>query len=248
MCDDWMSGLRLPLTGEQFQQLPRNPAYRYEFVEGAAHLSPRPRYYHALLDLTSVPGLDGDERTLIRPVREADWELLPEVFAAAFHHLPPLGHLEDEARLAAARKCLTFTRQGGDGPLIDRASLVAAAPEDARPRGAIVVTLLPDRDPSEPGSFHWDGPPPAAALARRLGRPHLTWIFVDVLAAGAGLGTALLHAAAGELRRLGFTELASTFMLGNHSSMLWHWRAGFRLAAHPFSRRRSKEPLSGSSW
>jgi hypothetical protein len=26
-------------------------------------------------------------------------------------------------------------------------------------------------------------------------------------------------------------------MLGNHSSMLWHWRNGFRLLPYPASRR-----------
>ena len=52
------------------------------------------------------------------------------------------------------------------------------------------------------------------------------------------MGTALLHAAAGALRALGYAEMVSTFLLGNDSSMLWHWRAGFRLLTHPASRRR----------
>jgi hypothetical protein len=37
---------------------------------------------------------------------------------------------------------------------------------------------------------------------------------------------------------MGFTHLASTFLLGNDSSMLWHWRNGFQLAGYPGSRRR----------
>jgi hypothetical protein len=32
--------------------------------------------------------------------------------------------------------------------------------------------------------------------------------------------------------------LASTFLLGNESSMLWHWRNGFQLLQYPGSRRR----------
>ena len=73
------------------------------------------------------------------------------------------------------------------------------------------------------------------------------WIFVAPMLAGQGIGTALLRAAVAELRTLGFSRLASTFLLGNHSSMLWHWRMGFRLTAYPFSRRRWNEPRSGSS-
>ena len=63
-------------------------------------------------------------------------------------------------------------------------------------------------------------------------------MFVAPLSAGRGVGTALLHAAVRELLALGFTELASTFLLGNDSSMLWHWRAGFRLLTHSASRRK----------
>jgi hypothetical protein len=52
------------------------------------------------------------------------------------------------------------------------------------------------------------------------------------------VGTGLLHAAAAALARLGFTHLTTTFLLGNDSSMLWHWRNGFQLVGHPASRRR----------
>jgi hypothetical protein len=40
------------------------------------------------------------------------------------------------------------------------------------------------------------------------------------------------------LRQLDYAELWSTFVVGNDSSMLWHWRSGFRLFPHPGSRRR----------
>jgi L-amino acid N-acyltransferase YncA len=53
-----------------------------------------------------------------------------------------------------------------------------------------------------------------------------------------GTGTALLGAAVRELLALGYSQLLSTFMLGNDSSMLWHWRSGFELLAHPGSFRR----------
>ena len=41
-----------------------------------------------------------------------------------------------------------------------------------------------------------------------------------------------------ELLAMGYKELASTFLIGNDSSMLWHWRSGFRLLAYPGSWRR----------
>ena len=63
--------------------------------------------------------------------------------------------------------------------------------------------------------------------------PHLTWIFVSPVDARQGVGTALLDVAVRALLRLEYTELASTFLLGNESSMLWHWRAGFKLLERP---------------
>jgi len=86
MCDEWMPRLELPITFEQFQQLPRNAAYKYEYFEKRAWLNPRPRYYHALLDLQPFADrpLEGVSRkTALRPLRPADWEELAPLFAAA---------------------------------------------------------------------------------------------------------------------------------------------------------------------
>ena len=106
--------------------------------------------------------------------------------------------------------------------------------------GAILVTLLPETDPCTWDSFHWKEPPPPDALARHLGRPHLTWIFVSPFYAGQGIGTLLLSAVVKALLDLGYAQLASTFLIGNDSSMLWHWRNGFRLQAYPGSYRKFK--------
>jgi L-amino acid N-acyltransferase YncA len=79
--------------------------------------------------------------------------------------------------------------------------------------------------------------PPADCIEKRLGRPHLTWIFVTRFLAGKGVGSLLLTAAVTKLRALGFTQLLTTFVLGNDSSMLWHWRNGFELLSYPNSIR-----------
>ena len=44
-------------------------------------------------------------------------------------------------------------RIGGDGPWIERASFIAL--ENHQPIGAIFITLLPDGDPCEFGSYEW---------------------------------------------------------------------------------------------
>ena len=232
MCDDWMPHIQLPLTIDQFRQLPRNAAYKYEYVNHAAHLSPRPRHYHALLDLRPM---EIDEAVALGPVRASELKRLDFLFAEAFRYIQPYGCLDDSMRLEAARHALERTRTGCDGPLIERASFVAQIEE--RPVGAILITLLPEGDPCDWESYHWAEAPPADCIERRLGRPHLTWIFVSPLEKGHGTGTALLAASVRGLLGLGFTQLLSTFMAGNDSSILWHWRNRFQLLAHPGSYR-----------
>jgi GNAT superfamily N-acetyltransferase len=240
MCEEWMKPLQLSIPIEQFHQLPRNPAFKYEYFDGKAWLSPRPRFFHGLLNLASLEtrSLDWiDPNTSLRPLNSADWDALPELFAAAFRNRQPFGALTEPEWPPVARRCLERTRTGGDGPWIEQASFLAFRPEGHRPIGAILITLLPDGDPANQDNYFWREQPPADYLTRRIGRPHLTWIFVHPFLAARGVGTTLLNAAGKALLQLGYRELATTFLLGNDSSMLWHWRNGFRLLTHPGSWR-----------
>lgn len=247
MCDEWMPLLKLAISYDEWRQLPRNAAYKYEYLSGQAWLTPRPKFYHGLLELPPL----AERRPLERPsgdvtlqlLTDADWEELVPVFAAAFDRQQPFSSLGRDERQTAARKSLEYTRSGGDGPLIPEASFIARDREQGTHVGAILVTLLPDVEPTEWGAFHWKEPPPPDCLERRAGRPHLTWIFVAPLSSGEGIGTALLDAAVCALLKLGYTKLASTFLSGNDSSMLWHWRNGFRLLAYPGSKRKMREEI-----
>lgn len=234
MCDEWMPVLQLPLDREQFHQLPRNAAYKYELINGQVYLTPRPKHYHAVLDLRPM---EESTEFCARHFEEADWEALVPVFARTFDRIQPFGSLDDATRREAAQKCLERTRTGGDGPWIERASFGALSEDKQRLIGAILITLLPLGDPCDWDSYYWKEPPPADCIERRLGQPHLTWIFVSPMEAGYGVGTALLAASVRELLALGYTQLGSTFITGNDSSMLWHWRCGFRLLTYPGSKR-----------
>src|SRR5438046_2509923 len=119
-------------------------------------------------------------------------------------------------------------------------STSVTGPCSARGRGTTMrgwrclLTLARSRSAVQPA-------PPADAVDQRRGQPHLTWVFVSPWVAGHGLGTCLLNRAAQALWKLGYTELLSTFLLGNDSSMLWHWRNGFELLAYPGSVRSMHE-------
>jgi L-amino acid N-acyltransferase YncA len=240
MMDEQMTTLRLRLTLEEFRRLPRNPAYKYEYLNDEAHLTLYPKLYHAVLPLPPPPVPEAPEPPadlVIREATEADLPSLEPVFTAAFARTQPLAGLTPEARAGAARQSLQRTVSGGDGPWVRQASFVAAEAPEGEPVGAALVTLLPEGDPCDWDSYYWQGPPPEDGVAGRLGRPHLTWIFVAPRRAGQGTGTALLGAVTRALADLGYRELVSTFLLGNEASMLWHWRNGFRLLPYPGSLR-----------
>lgn len=219
-----MPRIELPLTLEQFQQLPRNPAYKYDYIQGRALLTPWARHFHALLDL-STPRLAST--VPVRSLGAHDWETLVPLFAGSFRSSQPFASLDEATLLQASYQALERTRIGGDGPMIDPACFIA--PGKTGPTGAILTTLLPDGDPCDLESYVWRDAPPAGCVSLRLGRPHLTWIFVDPFVQGLGTGTALLGAAVQALLHLGYHQLLTTFILGNDASLLWHWRNGFKL-------------------
>lgn len=240
MTENFFHSIKLPLSAADFRRLPRNAAYKYELIGGEVWLSPRPKWFHAFLDLEPLqvpPTIDAQEAVTLRHLTADDWDDLPRLFAASFRTIQPYGSLDDVSRLEAARQSLEQTRTGGDGLLIERACFIAVAERGYR-CGVILPTLVPDVDLSDVDArCRWDEPPPADCLERRLGLPHLTWVFVGPLHAGHGVGSALLAATVRELLALGYERMASTFLLGNDASMLWHWRNGFRLLAYPGSWR-----------
>jgi GNAT superfamily N-acetyltransferase len=250
MIDRWFSEIGLSISFDQFKKLPTNPAYKYEYFDGKAWLTPRPKECHALLELPSWKG--GPiasavtlEPVSIRPLEAADRERLDTLFAGAFQRMQPFASLSEAQRLEAARDCLRFTYDGGDGPLIEPACFVAVDREDNHLRGSILVTLMPDVDLSEALDLRWRKPPPPDWAEQRIGRPHLTWIFVSPRAREHGLGSSLLAAAASALRALDYHVLASTFLVGNDASALWHWRNGFQLVGRPHSLRKLRSGLRG---
>jgi GNAT superfamily N-acetyltransferase len=237
MSDAWMPKLKMKLTREEFERLPRHPAYKYDLIDGETLISPWPRFGHAQLKLTRFrAGSEDVAKAELRSVTAADEQALVPIFAAAFGHLQPYASLDEATCQKAARAALKQTFDGGDGPLVTDASFVAIV--EAAVVGAIMVTLAPGGDASESESFVWHDEPPPGLWQQTKGQPHLTWIFVKRFEQGGGMGTQLLRQAVRVLKRQGFTTLWTTFLIGNESSVLWHWRNGFELLPGMFSKRR----------
>ena len=167
MIDKWFKFQKLPLSIEQFHQLPQNAAFKYEYIGCEAWLTPRPKSYHALLNLRSFEApisLQAEDPVIVRPLASADWDHLPRVFTAAFHRVQPFASLNDDARLEAASECIRRTIDGEEGPLVPDACFVAARPDDTSLVGAALITLGPESDLSDFRSLHRPETPPADAV------------------------------------------------------------------------------------
>jgi GNAT superfamily N-acetyltransferase len=245
MIERFFETIELTITDEQFDKLPYNAAYKYEYFGDRALLTPRPKFYHAILHLQNRLVLPKDIDTpgtvRVRPLRDGDWDLLANPFSHAFFRVFPFAALDDDQRREAGRQCLRHVRACGDGPVILPACFVAA--DDEQLVGAILVTMWPDRDLSDWRAGDWQETPPPDCVEKRLGVPHLTWIFVDSIVQGYGVGTAMLYATVNGLLDMGYDRLSSTVLQGNDSSLLWHWRNGFELLENPGSRRRMQRQI-----
>jgi GNAT superfamily N-acetyltransferase len=230
MCDEWMPSLRLRLSAQEFHRLPRHAAYKYEYLNGSAYLSPRPRHCHAWLDLAAMSaGAEPAPPFSLRVLGAEDQAPLAKLFKAAFYRVQPFGSLDEATLRTAAQQCLQRAFTGGDGPWVEPASFVAHVPDEEKLVGAILITLLPGGAPASGKSYQWYEPPPPDLWEQGGGQPHLTWIFVSPFHKETGLGSALLSAAVAVLHARGYKSLWTTFLVGNESSMVWHWRRGFQL-------------------
>ena len=164
MLDDWFSVIKLPMSDKHFHRLPENPAYQYEYSDKTARLSPRPKFYHARLQLPTrnvdrVDEVDIPEGVKFRPLADRDWPHLSRTFAESFRRVQPFASLSDRRRLESARHCLKYTRAGGDGPIIHPACSIAVSERHHDPVGAILVTLIPAVDLDDFWSLRWETTP-----------------------------------------------------------------------------------------
>lgn len=227
--DDHFQRVELKITIDEFHRLPRNPAYKFEYFDGHAVLTPRPKSFTCVLDLPATSLPEPVWPVEVRPLPLTSAEQLGKLYSWSVRSTQPFASLSDDDASAAAQECFTKTLTGGDGPVIGRACFQAISPRDGHTIGGLLVTLVPSNILTNPFATNWQSDPPTDAIARHLGCPHLTWVFVHPWEGRHGYATAMLAAATAELLALGFRHLASTFQMENAPSALWHWRNGFRL-------------------
>ncbi|WP_171187905.1 hypothetical protein [Alienimonas chondri] len=251
--------IRFAAPIEVYHRLPQHPGWKWEYFGGEVVASPRPKSRSCVKTfgdgdpLDAVPpdlrdaALDDGSPVSTRPLTDADWDVLPGVLHGAFGRTAPFAQMTAERSQEVAGECMENVRAGQWGPLIEPACLIIEGEPKFRRKedgegpvvlGTVLVTLYRPSSDDDP-LFEWRPAkdPPDDWLETNWGRPHLTWVFVNGWEARHGLGTCLLTDACRALQSLGYGELTSTFLTGNHQSAFWHWRNGFRLLTGPMSMR-----------
>ena len=230
--DEHYRRIELNISMDELLRLPRNAAYKYEYYGGRAVLTPRPKLFSCVRDLSPVVS-EPLEPVEVRPLPRGDMPGLADLFHWAMLRTQPFESLDKDAARKAADGCFNKTLSGEDGPLIEAACFQAFSDRSSHekdvPVGGILVTLVPKEILTVPYAGMWKSPPPEDAVERKRGVPHLTWVFVNPWEGRRGIASALLAKSVEALREMGFTELASTFLLDNGPSMLWHWKHDFKL-------------------
>ncbi|WP_437192111.1 GNAT family N-acetyltransferase [Planctomicrobium sp. SH527] len=234
---------------ESFRQLPRHPAYRYEYRGEQALISGRPHYLHCWRETNFAANFTEGEAAPELPdslpilkslgLKLVRWDQgtstgeqkdsLLELFRESFSQSAPFCALDQGMQDAATLDLLGGSLVGGSGYPVNDSSFAICEEESDRPVAVIQVTLVSPGDWSDFTDSNWQVPVPRDPLKSCWGHAHLTWIFISPRWQRRGLGQVLLMNSLSSLKSLGYGKLFSTFLLGDHASMLWHWKQGFQL-------------------
>lgn len=194
-----------------FERLPRHPDWRYEYWDGALHLSHRPRSLSLQRPTDPTPGPAGAGKTPVAdlvPLSDVGRERAAAFLTAVWEDEDPYRSYADDRRseILTAQVARTL-----DGEVHD-ASVVAV-------RGGVVVgTALVVQET-------WP--------ERERRSPVLTWLSVDWEVRSRGVATAMLTAVCERLAAAAEPVLFSACSVANVPSLRWHLANGFTVLPDP---------------
>jgi GNAT superfamily N-acetyltransferase len=191
----------LPMRFEDWELLPYQPGWKYEYWGGCAHITPNHQTAVTVVPVTPRPVTAS---YAIRPVRPDDDIALLAVYLAAFADNQAFCDYTDERMSDAARRDLRESFTGRRAPLLGAARVAVDAETVDTP---LVGAALVSRD-------------------RQYG-PVLDLLFMHPAWHRRGLATALVATAMNALHQAGERTLTSVYQLANPNSQAWHRAFGF---------------------
>ena len=198
-----MRSKHIPMTREEFEVLPMELGWKYEYWDGRAHISPRPQVVTITIGVKPRP-----VRSLckLRPVAEANERQLVSAYLAAFRDTVEYCDWEAGKIEASANETIQDFFAGKRGKPLP-ASRVAVDSQSEADGGKIIGAAL--------------------VVESTERRPLLDLLFVMPHWQRRGIATAVVVAALNELHAAGMQTLESRYVLGNEESRGWHQKFGF---------------------
>ncbi|MGI9001647.1 MAG: GNAT family N-acetyltransferase [Pseudonocardia sp.] len=201
--------MQIPMSFEHYERIPRHPDWKWEYWDGAAHLSYRP--FAMCLRREVHEPVGGSRRHAVRLIDPGRDEARLRTFLSEFWRA------EDPGRTFEEEDAISWLRDGLDRSFARLAEPAGAlAEEDGELIGAVLLEP-PHRDDE-------------------VAAPQLSWLSVRAGFRCDGVGTDLLAALVEALRASGAEHLASAASPGNRASLAWHWRNGFQIVSDPLAR------------
>jgi len=198
-----MRSQHIPMSWEQYEQLPPHPGWKHEYWDGVAHISPRSRFAVVRIDVHPRPFRSPLE---LHALGAADETSLTSAYLDAFRDTVEYCDWEEDA---IARSAAENVREYCAG----------------RRREPLFACSFLARDPTQDESEAVVG---AALLIRTEDRrPMLDMLFIRPRWQRRGLATALLSGCLEELHRREEPILRSRYHLANEASLAWHREFGF---------------------
>lgn len=196
-----MTSQHIPMSYEEWQCLPYQPGWKYEYADGCAHITPS---HQVAVTQAVVTPRAVTAPCPLRPALASDEAALLPVYLQAFADNQAFCDYTEARFYDAAQKDLAESFHGRRGPLL-AASRVAVDPRVEAPQ--LIGAALLSRD---------------AAYG-----PVLDLIFVLPAWHHLGVATALASEAANVLAQDGVQTLTSCYQLANVASQKWHQGFGF---------------------
>ncbi len=193
----------IPMSYEAWKLLPYQPGWKYEYLDGCAHITPS---HQVAVTQAAVTPRPVSTACTLRPVQALDEAELLAVYMAAFEDNQTFCDDTEEQFREAARKDLYESFHGRRGPLLP-ASRVALGPHDSHGAPQLIGAALLSRD-ADYG-------------------PVLDLVFVLPSCHHRGVATALVSEANNVLAQDGDATLTSCYQLANVTSQQWHQGFGF---------------------
>lgn len=198
-----MRSQHIRMTPAEFELMPRQLGWIYEYWDEQAHITP---VYRIVTTTVKIKPRPVTSPCRIRAVDDVDKAQLISAYFAAFSDTIEYCDWKPEKIAAIAQEDIQEFLAGERGNPLPASRIAVACQAETGEESVVGAALI---------------------IEKTTGQSLLDMLFVIPEWQRKGVATALVSTAINELYRAGMNRLASRYLLGNNESQAWHQKFGF---------------------